>query len=158
MCSRKRSSIRSLRHVIICISTEKNLVSFPRERLTYLVLHIQCGCNTMLVYLPKLAALAVECWLSHHQLQCGSGRRCRIASGWYTTLRQVTSSAVGVGYINRRPSSLRLCDLQGHRYCLDTFIHMVVSLHVQYVGHIGLPPMQNYSSRVDTMSSMLVTT
>ena len=35
-----------------------------------------------------------------------SGRRCRIANGWYTTLRQVTASVVGVGYINRRPSSL----------------------------------------------------
>ena len=115
LCSRKRSSIKSLRHVIICISAENTLVSFPRVRLTYLVLHVQCGCNTMLVYLPKLAALAVECWLSHHQLQCGSGRRCMITSGWYTT--QVTSSAVGVGYINRRPFSLRLFDLQGHRYC-----------------------------------------
>ena len=28
-------------------------------RLTDLVLHVQCGCNTVLVYLPKLAALAV---------------------------------------------------------------------------------------------------
>ena len=25
-------------------------------RLTYLVLHVQCGCNTVLVYLPKFAA------------------------------------------------------------------------------------------------------
>ena len=32
-------------------------------RLTYLVLHVQCGCNTVLVYLPKLDALAVGCCL-----------------------------------------------------------------------------------------------
>ena len=32
-------------------------------RLTYVVLHVQCGCNTVLVYLPKLAALAVGCCL-----------------------------------------------------------------------------------------------
>ena len=35
----------------------------PRMRLTYLVLHVQCGCNTVLVYLPKLTALAVGCCL-----------------------------------------------------------------------------------------------
>ena len=37
---------------------------------------------------------------------------------------------------------------------LDTFIHTVVSLHVQHVGHIGLPPIQYCNSRVATMSSM----
>ena len=39
-----------------------------------------------------------------------SGRRCIVASGWYTKLRQV-------GHIDHRHSSLRLCDLQGQRYC-----------------------------------------
>ena len=71
---------------------------------------------------------------------------------------------------SHRPSFLRLCDLQGHRYCespvkkqvawqqavnkkqcstlylsrsgpsftgLAKFVHMPVSLHVQYVGHTG---------------------
>ena len=32
-------------------------------RLIYLVLQIQCGCNTVLVCLPELAALAVGCCL-----------------------------------------------------------------------------------------------
>ena len=32
-----------------------------------------------------------------------------------------SKSAVGEGNINRRPSSLQLCDLQGHRYCKYTF-------------------------------------
>ena len=59
-----------------------------------------------------LSVLIEGSWLSQHQLQCVSRQRYRIASGWYTKLRQVASSAVGVGDINRR-----LCDLQGHRYC-----------------------------------------
>ena len=64
--------------------------------------------------LPRPGQSVVVC---SRQGRCVTGRRCKIASGWYATLRQVTASAVGVGDINRRPSSLRLCDLQGHRYC-----------------------------------------
>ena len=50
-----------------------------------------------------LSALIEGSWLSQYQLQYVSGRRCMISSGWYTTLPQVTATAVGD--INRRPSS-----------------------------------------------------
>ena len=164
-------------------------------RLTYLVLHVQCWCNTVLVYLPKPAVLAVGCCLFSSR-EAGSVSISYSASvddvlGLQvdgTTLRQVTASAEGVGDVDRRPSSLRLCDVKGYCTCtsfnyrllgnqqyvvnkkqcnalylsrsvpsqtsLGTFFHMVVSLHVQYVGHTGLPPIQNCSSRVATMSSM----
>jgi len=108
--------LRSLRHVIICISIEKTLVPFP----TYATIIPDTSCP---VRVQHAACLSIEAccpgqgsrvlsvliegsWLSQHHLQCGSGRRCRIASCWYTTLRQDIASAVGV--INRRPSSLRL--------------------------------------------------
>ena len=98
-------------------------VLLSRMRLTYLVLRVQCGCNTVLVYLPKLAVPDQDSRLLLSILIEGrwlSGRRCMIAS-WYITLRQVTASAEGIGVINRRPSSLRLCDVQGHHYCKSPF-------------------------------------
>ena len=110
--------------VIICISTEKTLGSFPRIRLTYLIPHVQCGCNTAHVYLSKLGdpARAVGCCL----FSSWDTRSFRISYSvsvdhavglQVVTLRQVTSSAEGVGEINRRPSYLGLCDVQVLHYC-----------------------------------------
>ena len=47
-------------------------------------------------------------WFSQNQLQCVSGQRGRIIRGWYYTEVR--------GYIDRGPSSLRLCNMQRHRY------------------------------------------
>ena len=76
------------------------------------------------VYLSKLAApaRAVGCCLFSSS-DAGSVRISYSASVYDvvglkvvdTTLRKVTASAEGVGDIDRRPSCLRVCDVQGHR-------------------------------------------
>ena len=72
----------------------------------------------MLVYLPKLAVptRAVGCCLfsSRDAGSVDDVVRLRI---FVSTLRHVRALAEGIGDGNRRPSSLPLCDVQGHRYC-----------------------------------------
>ena len=73
------------------------LVSFPRMRLTYLIPHVQCGCNTVLVYLPKLGAptRAVGCCLFSSR-DAGSVDYVVGLQVSGTTLQQVTASAEGI--------------------------------------------------------------
>ena len=81
-------------------------------RLTYLVLHVHCGCNKGLsIYSSLLPPGQVSRLLcSHRGTLAQSASVDDVASDWYTKLRQV-------GHTNHRPFSLRLCDLQGQRYC-----------------------------------------
>ena len=80
-----------------------------RMRLTYLILHVQCGCKPVHVYLSNVAALAVD-WCIFISREAGSVSISYSASvddvvelqvdG--TTLRQVTASAEGVGDVTVR--------------------------------------------------------
>ena len=111
--------------------TKQGLTQRPMQcvrsmRLTYLIPHVQAGCITVIVYLPKLAAPArtVRCSLFSSR-DAGSVRSSYSTSVddvlglevGGTTLRQATASAEGVGGTDRQPSYLRPCDVQVLRYC-----------------------------------------
>ena len=87
--------------------------------LTYLVLHILLGGTRCLaIYRNLLPPTRVVIWCLFSSRDAGS---VDDVAGLQVvgTLRygKSSKSAVGVGDINRRPSSLRLCDLQGYCYC-----------------------------------------
>ena len=91
------SEKRSLHSVIApCYSLslyQKKLVSFPRMRLTYLILHVHCGCNTVLVYLPALAASTRAvgyCWWNYTTATTLHYTTLHYTTLHYTTLHYTT--------------------------------------------------------------------
>ena len=110
---------------------------------------------TRACHLPKLAASppgqSVAVFSSRHTGSVSfSGPRCNVASGWTLTIDCATCKAHRncmspiEQYVARQPAgNKKQCNTlylsrSGPSFTsLNTFIHMAVSLHIQYVAHTG---------------------
>ena len=123
-------------------------------RLTYLVLYVQCGCNTGLsIYtslLPPDQASRLLCSLRGTLAQSAlvdnvvvlqvAGTLsidCATCEANATVSHFFQLHVARQQAVNKKCNTLCLSRSGPTFTSLDTFIHMAVSLHAQYVGHTG---------------------